>query len=86
MKEFYQVLVTQEVPFLDYDEDGEEIMESSGHREVYVAGKFQAEQNARLFKEALEGKIAEGTGYIVNHFTPRVSVVRVRRTEEILDR
>ena len=86
MKEFYQVLVSQEVPFLDYDEDGEEIMESSGHTEVYVAGTFRAEQNARLFKEALEEKIADGTGYMVNHFTPRVSVVRVKRTEEILER
>ena len=86
MKEFYQVLVSQEVPFWDYDEDGEEIMESSGHTEVYVAGTFRAEQNARLFKEALEEKIADGTGYMVNHFTPRVSVVRVKRTEEILER
>jgi hypothetical protein len=86
MKEFYQVQVTQEVPFMDYDEDGEESMESSGHTESYIAGTFRAEHNARLFKEALERKIAEGAGYIVNHFTPRVSVIRVSRTEEVLER
>lgn len=87
MKEFYQVRVTQEVPFIDYDEDGEEIMESgSGHKEVYTAGTFTAEHNARLFAEALESKIAEGTGYVVNHFTPRVSVIKVSRTEEVLER
>lgn len=86
MKEFYQVRVTQEVPFIDYDENGEETQESSGHKEVYVAGTFQTEPNARLFAEALENKIAEGTGYVVNHFTPRVSVIKVSRTEEVLER
>ena len=86
MKEFYQVRVVQEVPFANYDEDGEEITESSGHKEVYVAGTFRTEQNARLFMEALESKIAEGTGYVVNHFTPRVSVIKVNRTEEVLEK
>lgn len=86
MKEFYQVRVSQEVPFMDYDEDGEEITESSGHKEVYTAGTFRTEQNARLFAEALESKIAEGTGYVVNHFTPRVSVIKVNRTEEVLEK
>lgn len=86
MKVFYQVRVTQEVPLMDYDEDGEESMESSGHTESYIAGTFRAEHNARLFKEALERKIAEGAGYIVNHFTPRVLVIRVSRTEEVLEK
>lgn len=83
---FFQVRVTQEVPFLDYDEDGEENQESSGHKEEYVAGTFSAEHNARLFKEALETKIAEGSGYITNCFTPQVSVIRISRTEALLDK
>lgn len=86
MKVFYQVRVTQEVSFLDHDEDGEESVESSGHMEAYIAGTFKAEHNAKLFKDALEKKIAEGAGYIVNHFTPRVSVIKVSQTEEVLER
>ena len=86
MKEFYQVQVTQEVPFMDYDEDGEESMESSGHTETYIAGTFRAEHNARLFKEALERKIAEGSGYVTNCFTPKVSVIKISQTEELVDR
>lgn len=37
----YQVQVTQEIPFCDYDEDGEETQVSSGRIEEYVAGDFQ---------------------------------------------
>lgn len=55
----YQVRVTQEIPFCDYDEDGEETKVSSGRIEEYVAGRFSAEHNAKLFAEALENKIAE---------------------------
>lgn len=58
----YQVRVTQEIPFCDYDEDGEETQVSSGRIEEYVAGRFSAEHNAKLFAEALENKIAEGSG------------------------
>ena len=36
----YQVRVTQEIPFCDYDEDGEETQVSSGRIEEYVAGRF----------------------------------------------
>ena len=32
----YQVRVTQEIPFCDYDEDGEETQVSSGRIEEYV--------------------------------------------------
>ena len=35
----YQVRVTQEIPFCDYDEDGEETKVSSGRIEEYVAGR-----------------------------------------------
>lgn len=45
----YQVRVTQEIPFCDYDEDGEETQVSSGRIEEYVAGRFSAEHNAKLF-------------------------------------
>lgn len=48
----YQVRVTQEIPFCDYDEDGEETQVSSGRIEEYVAGRFSAEHNAKLFAEA----------------------------------
>ena len=47
----YQVRVTQEIPFCDYDEDGEETKVSSGRIEEYVAGRFSAEHNAKLFAE-----------------------------------
>lgn len=43
----YQVRVTQEIPFCDYDEDGEETQVSSGRIEEYVAGRFSAEHNAK---------------------------------------
>ena len=43
----YQVRVTQEIPFCDYDEDGEETKVSSGRIEEYVAGRFSAEHNAK---------------------------------------
>ena len=36
----YEVRVTQEIPFCDYDEDGEETKVSSGRIEEYVAGRF----------------------------------------------
>lgn len=43
----YQVRVTQEIPFCDYDEDGEETQVSSGRIEEYVAGRFSAEHTFR---------------------------------------
>ena len=69
----YQVRVTQEIPFCDYDEDGEETQVSSGRIEEYVAGRFSAEHNAKLFAEALENKIAEGSG---------LTKSRAKKTEE----
>lgn len=74
----YQVRVTQEIPFCDYDEDGEETKVSSGRIEEYVAGRFSAEHNAKLFAEALENKIAEESGYVTNCFTPKVSIMILR--------
>ena len=56
----YQVRVTQEIPFCDYDEDGEETQVSSGRIEEYVAGRFSAEHNAKLFAEALEKQDCRG--------------------------
>lgn len=47
----YQVRVTQEIPFCDYDEDGEETQVSSGRIEEYVAGRFSAEHNAKLLRK-----------------------------------
>lgn len=73
----YQVRVTQEIPFCDYDEDGEETRVSSGRIEEYVAGRFSAEHNAKLFAEALENKIAEESGYVTNCFTPKVSIIKI---------
>lgn len=81
----YQVRVTQEIPFCDYDEDGEETQVSSGRIEEYVAGRFSAEHNTKLFAEALENKIAEGSGYITNCFTPKVSIIKIIQTEELVD-
>ena len=63
---FYQVRVTQEIPLRDYDEDGEEIQVSTGRIEEYVAGRFSAECNAKLFKEALETRIAMENEYAAN--------------------
>ena len=81
----YQVRVTQEIPFCDYDEDGEETQVSSGRIEEYVAGRFSAEHNAKLFAEALENKITEGSGYVTNCFTPKVSIIKIIQTEELVD-
>jgi len=81
---FYKVKVTQEIPFISYDLDGEEERETTGRIEEYTAGTFSAEHNAKLFAEALEQKIAEGSGFIANCFTPKVSVIKVKRTEEIV--
>lgn len=74
----YQVRVTQEIPFCDYDEDGEETQVSSGRIEEYVAGRFSAEHNAKLFAEALENKITEGSGYV---HIPQELRIRSRGTE-----
>lgn len=79
----YQVRVTQEIPFCDYDEDGEETQVSSGRIEEYVAGRFSAEHNAKLFAEALENEIAEGSGYVTNCFTPKVSIDGKKSMQEI---
>lgn len=81
----YQVRVTQEIPFCDYDEDGEETKVSSGRIEEYVAGRFSAEHNAKLFAEALKNKIAEGSDYVTNCFTPKVSIIKIIQTEELVD-
>jgi len=83
---FYQVRVIQEVPFWDYDMDEEEAQVSTGYKEEYVAGTFSAEHNAKLFAKALEERIAEKNGYVTNCFTPRVSIIRIRQTEELLDK
>lgn len=81
----YQVRVTQEIPFCDYDENGEETKVSSGRIEEYVAGRFSAEHNAKLFAEALENKITEESGYVTNCFTPKVSIIKIIQTEELVD-
>ena len=56
----YQVRVTQEIPFCDYDEDGEETKVSSGRIEEYVAGRFSAEHNSlrKHWKTRLQRKAA----------------------------
>lgn len=71
-KIFYQVKVIQEM-FWDKS------------KREYVAGTFSAEDCAKTFKKALEREIAEGCGYATNYLTPRVSIVRIRRTEEVLE-
>ena len=58
---------------------------SSGRIEEYVAGRFSAEHNAKLFAEALENKIAEESGYVTNCFTPKVSIIKITQTEELVD-
>ena len=50
-----------------------------------VAGRFSAEHNAKLFAEALENKITEGSGYVTNCFTPKVSIIKIIQTEELVD-
>lgn len=82
----YQVRVTQEIPFCDYDEDGEETKVSSGRIEEYVAGRFSAEHNAKLFAEALENKeLEENTRSwdTVTGIKYQVAVIPIMRGKEI---
>ena len=37
------------------------------------------------FAEALENKIAEESGYVTNCFTPKVSIIKIIQTEELVD-
>lgn len=57
----YQVRVTQEIPFCDYDEDGEETQVSSGRIEEYVAGAFSSnkgEDFRRVLEEITQSNIS----------------------------
>ena len=60
----YQVKVTQDIPYWSGDEEFS-FCESSGVTEEYVAGSFQSEEFARIFAEALKGKIAAGCDYAI---------------------
>lgn len=75
----YQVRVTQEIPYWSGDDDFD-LCASSGRVEEYVAGTFPSEHLARVFAEAMEQKIAEGSGYVVSAFTPKVTVLMVSRS------
>jgi hypothetical protein len=83
-KVFYKVKVIQEIPYVSYD-DMEEELEPTGQTEEYIAGTFATKRDAELFKDALETKIAEECGYALNCYTPRVMLIRVTRTEEIIE-
>lgn len=76
---YYQVKVTQEIPYWSGDDEFD-LCESSGRVEEYVAGSFPSEHLARVFAEALGQKIAEGSGYVVSAFTPKVTVLMVSRS------
>lgn len=80
----YQVKVTQDIPYWSGDEEFS-FCESSGVTEEYVAGSFQSEEFARIFAEALKGKIAAGCDYAMDAFTPMVSVVMVTRSYKELE-
>lgn len=83
----YEVRTIQEIPYADFDDDGEMLCGSStGRTEVYIAGSFTALYLAKMFASELEAKIAEGTGYTVNCFTPRVKIVKVNETETEVER
>lgn len=78
----YEVRTIQEIPYADFDDDGEMICtESTGRTEVYTAGSFPSLHFARLFAKSLKLKIAEATGYVVNCFTPRVHIYQIDETE-----
>lgn len=78
----YEVRTIQEIPYADFDDNGEMICGSStGRTEVYIAGRFTVLHLAKMFASELEAKIAEKAGYTVNCFTPRVKIVKVDETE-----
>lgn len=68
----YEVKVQQLIAF--YDEAEDIALEFTGEELCYIAGSFDSEKMALLFKEALESKIAEEQGYVVNAFSPRCSI------------
>lgn len=81
MKEYYQVKTIQEIPYASWDDDFEDFTttESTGKVEEQIAGTFPALHLAQIFAKALEQEIAEGTGFVVNCFTPRVSILKVEK-------
>lgn len=83
----YEVRTIQEIPYADFDDNGEMVCRSStGRTEIYTAGRFTVLHLAKMFASELEAKIAEGTGYTVNCFTPRVKIVKVDETEMEVER
>ena len=74
----YEVRVRQEIPYWNGDDD-DEIMETTGKVEEYVAGTFKAEHMARIFKDALEMKIAEEQNFVSTAFTPDVTIWEVTK-------
>jgi len=81
MKEYYQVKTIQEIPYASWDDDFGDFTaaESTGKVEEQIAGTFPALHLAQIFAKALEQEIAEGSGFIVNCFTPKVVILKVEK-------
>lgn len=81
MKEYYQVKTIQEILYASWDDDFGDFTatESTGKVEEQIAGTFPALHLAQIFAKALEQEIAEGSGFIVNCFTPKVVILKVEK-------
>ena len=81
MKEYYQVKTIQEIPYASWDDDFGDFTatESTGKVEEQIAGTFPSLHLAQTFAKALEQEIAEGAGFVVNCFTPKVSIMKVEK-------
>ena len=78
MKEYYQVKTIQEIPYASWDDDFGDFTatESTGKVEEQIAGTFPSLHLAQTFAKALEQEIAEGAGFVVTCFTPKVSILK----------
>ena len=81
MKEYYQVKTIQEIPYASWDDDFGDFTatESTGKVEEQIAGTFPSLHLAQTFAKALKQEIAEGSGFIVNCFTPKVVIMKVEK-------
>lgn len=81
MEEYYQVKTIQEILYASWDDDFGNFTatESTGKVEEQIAGTFPSLHLAQTFAKALEQEIAEGSGFIVNCFTPKVVILKVEK-------
>lgn len=81
MKEYYQVKTIQEILYASWDDDFGDFTatESTVKVEEQIAGTFPSLHLAQTFAKALEQEIAEGSGFIVNCFTPKVVILKVEK-------